>query len=271
MPLKLYYNGSATLYAEPSDDCLKALERARERRRIPDESLLSSIHREAREDSQAQDRHFRLKHHNRQQIISSGIYGHDTKDNNILFLTLTYPASKFTHEDPEKSSNEPVKRYLNNLRTNYGMKGYAWVKELTKIGTPHYHLLADLPFIKIEKLNSMWEKNAGIHSNNCVTHDEENGLVVDSPERAGFYVAKYISKMKGETMFDKRVYAISNSWQIKPMNITDTDIIRELLTGSKNHFKGDYSTTMQIDRDITQIMFADHPEFIDNQMINLTK
>jgi len=247
VPVKLYYNGSATLYGFPSNKCLRALKKARERKAQkeflnPEEYLTGKF----MDGSPVQARHYKLKHHNRQQIISSGIYGYDKKENNILFLTLTYPGNKFSHNDPEKSSNEALKKFLNNLRTNYRLKGYAWVKELTKIGTPHYHILLDVPYIDIRKLNKIWANNAEIISDCCVRHDPDKGLIVESAIAAGFYVAKYISKMKSNAEFDRRVYTISNSWQVSPITIDDDNEIRMIIKNSQRTYTGDYVTTLNI-------------------------
>lgn len=254
MPVKLYYNGSATLYREPSPDCLKNLLSPKHRTR--DKTIIEHIYAEAKEQAMHTCiRKYHLKHHNRQQIISSGIYGHDNKHNNILFLTLTYPASKFTHNDPEKSSNQALKNFLNNLRTNYGLKGYVWVKELTKIGTPHYHMIIDLPYVDIRKLNDIWAHNAGIVSKCCVRSDPDHGLIVKTAEQAGFYVCKYITKIRDNCTFDKRVYTISNSWQIPPITIQDDTMIKDIIDHSQYSYQGKYASVLWIGRDYSKQIF----------------
>lgn len=264
MPLKLFYNGSAVMYSEQSPDCLKALERAREAKER--EAMLNSWNSlTPKEDNvriimakeeYKEPRNYRIKHHNRQQLISSGIYGHENKNHEVLFLTLTYKNTCFKKATlEEKSKNGDIVKFLNNLRTNYGMKGYEWTKELTKNGTPHYHLLADLPFIDIHKLNKIWTNNAGFKSNNAVRYDPDNGLIVKNPDHAGFYVAKYISKLNSDIAFKSRCYTISNNWQAPILTINDPGQIKSILYEAKNVHELEYTTTFNIDRDIGKQIF----------------
>ena len=55
-----------------------------------------------------------------------------------LVFCLTSPG--YTDE-----ANEPkfISRWLDNMRTNYGLGEYVWVRELTKKGFPHFHFVAD--------------------------------------------------------------------------------------------------------------------------------
>lgn len=258
MPLKLHYNGLATLYPDASPEALKYLERSRKKvqreQQLKDWASLDPKGDQVRKmiadlDSpkESKKRKFKLNHHSRQQIISSGCYGFEIRKHKVLFITLTYPEIMFRYSGIEgKSDNEALKKFINNLRTNYGLAGYVWVKELTKKGTPHYHMIIDIPYTPITKLNDMWAKVCGFKSKNCVRSDPKNGLVVKRPQDAGFYVAKYISKVKNGS-FDKRTYAISNSWQIPTLTFTDDEQIREILRmQTEAEHKTEYTTIINI-------------------------
>lgn len=275
MPIKLYYNGHATLYREPSNECQRALNKARERKKLQEEYINKSSYLNGTFTKEKNKRFYRLSHHNRQQLISSAYYGHDNKIHKVLFVTLTYPESIFLNRDKsDKASNEAIKKFLNNLRTNYGLAGYEWTKELTKKGTPHYHLLMDVPFIDIQRLNNIWENNAEIESNCCVRHDPKHGLVVKSPNHAGAYVAKYISKISENKSkdygFDKRIYAISNSWQVKSVTVQDEHQIKAIIQSSQYSYESKYATSLYIghklSKDIFNELSQNHVELNENEL-----
>lgn len=66
---------------------------------------------------------------------------HSTKGNPnrcALILTLTSPG--FT---PQADEPRFISRFIENMRKNYGLKDYLWVREYTKAGYPHFHFVAD--------------------------------------------------------------------------------------------------------------------------------
>lgn len=97
-----------------------------------------------------------------------------------------------------------IETFTNNLRNGYNCKNYLWVREFTGSGLPHYHFIADLPFIRDPVgLSRYWSRLFGYNSPNCVRLGSKPGpdgkrrYYVNSRKMA-FYLAKYLSKDRGD-------------------------------------------------------------------------
>jgi hypothetical protein len=55
-----------------------------------------------------------------------------------LILTLTSPGYTSQADEPRF-----ISRFFENMKKNYGLKDYLWVREYTKAGYPHFHIVAD--------------------------------------------------------------------------------------------------------------------------------
>lgn len=55
-----------------------------------------------------------------------------------LILTLTSPGYTSQADEPLF-----VSAFFENMKKNYGLKDYLWVREYTKAGFPHFHVIAD--------------------------------------------------------------------------------------------------------------------------------
>lgn len=258
MPLKLFYNGPAVLYGERwgNPDALKKY-RFLQNEKKSDWRYDPSQAWRFPELQQEKKRGFRLNFSQRQKIISSAKFGYDNKENKILFLTATFRAGEFDFkDDPLSHPNTVIVKWLDNLRHNYGAKGYAWTKELTEKNTPHYHILIDLPFNDIRELNKSFCKARGYYSANAVRHDKKNGLVVKSWNRAAGYAAKYITKCK-DKIFSKRCYSIADKWQVPALVLRDPSEIKTVLNHSIANRSGKYS----VKTDFAEI-FTVNPDYV---------
>ncbi|MBA7535813.1 hypothetical protein ES705_28071 [subsurface metagenome] len=85
------------------------------------------------------------------KISSSAINLYRVRKHKLIFLTLTFPG-KLIHAN----ANKCFSRFMDNLKTNYELNGYVAVHELTKKGNSHYHIIADIPFQSIFRLNFAW-------------------------------------------------------------------------------------------------------------------
>ncbi len=85
------------------------------------------------------------------RISSSAINLYRGRVNNLIFLTLTFPG-KILHVE----ANHCFSKFIDNLKNNYKLNGYVAVHELTKKGNSHYHIIADIPFQSIFRLNFAW-------------------------------------------------------------------------------------------------------------------
>ncbi len=55
-----------------------------------------------------------------------------------LILTLTSPGYTSQADEPRF-----ISRFFENMKKNYGLQDYLWVREYTKAGYPHFHIVAD--------------------------------------------------------------------------------------------------------------------------------
>jgi len=106
------------------------------------------------------------------------------------FLTLTF-AENITDL---KTANYIFNKFV--LRMTYMFPGFEYlaVPEFQKRGAVHYHLLCNLPFMEIQKLQVIWGQ----------------GFVkinkIDNVNNVGAYVSKYLGKEMDERMFGKKKF-----------------------------------------------------------------
>lgn len=163
------------------------------------------------------------------ELVSATVNLFDKKKNEVIFLTLTFPI-----DIDEKQANACFSTYLDNLKKTYKLHSYVAVKEFTKIGRPHYHLLADLPFTSIKRLNSAWCRcvftvtaNSECFSNNAVRLPaKKNRSVVKEMGAIVRYLAKYIGKSRGE-LYRGRCFFVSRNVRSRPRELT-TECFHEL-------------------------------------------
>jgi hypothetical protein len=119
-----------------------------------------------------------------------------------LFFVLTSPGYVNAKEHSKK-----ISQFTHTLRNGYGCKHYVWVRELTSRGFPHYHFVADLPFIRNPvALSRYWSSLFGSTSTNSLRLGSApiNGkrkFYVDD-QRASRYIAKYIGKDLEKIQYD---------------------------------------------------------------------
>ena len=159
------------------------------------------------------------------KIVSSAVNLYRNKINKIVFLTLTFPGYI-----TEKDANICFSKFMDNLRTNYYVENYIAVKEFTEAGVPHYHLLADYPFIDIRRLNSAWCNTFPINlpgSKNAVRLPKNHKSIVKDLHRVVKYICKYITKSQ-DFNYSERCHFISHEICSSPVDI-DYDIAEKLI------------------------------------------
>ncbi|MBA7533010.1 hypothetical protein ES705_25245 [subsurface metagenome] len=158
-------------------------------------------------------------------IVSSAVNLYRNKVNNIIFLTLTFP--KYI---TDKDANICFSKFMNNLNNNYDVENYVAVKELTKKDIPHFHLLADYPFIDIRRINSAWCNTFPIDipgSKNAVRLPKNHKSVVKNLYRCIKYICKYFTKCRDIENLT-RCYFISHDVCSRPVDI-DYDLAEKLI------------------------------------------
>ncbi len=170
------------------------------------------------------------------------------------FLTATFEAGNV----PDNPNNV-FSDYLDRMR-KAGFINYAWTRELTKKGTPHYHFTIVGPKRPINakkgwSINKCWSDARGYYSGNGIRSSinpisGRSQMIINSLWHARRYVAKYISKAnEDQSSIPGRIYAVSNDLQNCPP-IPEPHAIHlanHPLYGTKNDFhRGDWSTIAEV-------------------------
>jgi hypothetical protein len=141
------------------------------------------------------------------------------KQHEIAFFTLTFPERL-----PRKTKINPMlNRFITNLKKNYGLKNFLWTREDTKKGRAHFHILADLPYQPIQKINSAWCAAIGSYAPNAVRLPKDHKGIVKDLAKTCRYVTKYISKNEKE-YFPERCYSISYGIKSEPIRLSEFDL-----------------------------------------------
>lgn len=159
------------------------------------------------------------------KIVSSAVNLYRCKVNNIVFLTLTFPGNI-----TEKDANICFSKFMDNLRTNYNVENYIAVKEFTRKGVPHYHLLADYPFVDIRRINRAWCNTFPIDlpgSKNAVRLPKDHKSIVKDLYRCIKYICKYFGKSR-DVEYSTRCHFISHEVCSRPIEI-DYEIAEKLI------------------------------------------
>ena len=162
---------------------------------------------------------YRIKKSTRRNLISSAFLLFIKKQHQIIFLTLTFP-----ERIPKKQKINPMlHKFLTNMHETYGMKDFLWTREDQKSGRPHFHLLADMPFQSIQKINDAWCHAIGMKSKNAVRLPKDHKAILKDLDRTCRYITKYISKNEKE-YYSERCYSISKNIQTEPIRLSEFDL-----------------------------------------------
>lgn len=123
-----------------------------------------------------------------------------------MLFTLTT-----SHRWPGRSRGKLLSMFIENLKKNYGLREYVWVKEEGKSKPPHYrknihyHFVADIDYINPTALSLYW---SGLFGFDCKVRNalrigskpDKNGrrmYYLNSPAHA-WYLSKYLGKGFGK-------------------------------------------------------------------------
>jgi hypothetical protein len=146
-----------------------------------------------------------------------------TRDRKALIFVLTSPG--FT-----SLANQPkfISAFVDNMKLNYGMGDYVWVREHTKRGYPHFHFVAhwhpakwfldlqqDRPggeqYARINQISRYWSSLFDSDSLNSVRlgtykGKKRTGFYLTN-ERHAWYLTKYLGKSIGDGSNDYLIEA----------------------------------------------------------------
>jgi hypothetical protein len=138
-----------------------------------------------------------------------------------------------------KYSNNKFRSFIKRLNRHLSSKAeYVAVIEFQKRGAIHYHVIFfNLPYIKKKELSNLWGR--GYIQINRIKH----------VNNVGSYISKYMGKdLEDERLYGEKCYFCSRGLY-KPIEIIDTESIREMLTilkgklisGYENSYENEYT------------------------------
>ena len=140
---------------------------------------------------------------NRNRVRSACVdLWHNRTGNCLLFVTITINSGLINKKQVEKNTGKAYKILLDQLRNQYGVKKYVWVKEYQENGNVHYHLLMDTTYIDIKKLEKTWHN--ALHNVTGQYPTTNNSVRLGNNPRVYFvkkvknYLSKYITKQIAE-------------------------------------------------------------------------
>lgn len=189
--------------------------------------------------------------------------------NKPLFFVVTSPGVGTAELHDAK-----IKTFTKNLRSTYEVKDYVWVREVTGNGYPHYHFVADMPYIRDPvRLSLYWSGLFDREAKNSVrlgTKPDENGkrhFFVDSLGAAR-YVSKYIGKdirpddEKGKRR-NYRTFAISERARMMSQPIVYEANYQFHEYEAVNYSDGEVTQKIQVRRCVGRTFENEAGEYID--------
>lgn len=256
---KYYLNGTCVQYAVPpilTNDQIEARnEKARETR-------------ERRKAEGLTDRSYSIKFKQRMKIYDAITYQHFQASADPLlyhcFLTATFDSRRV----PDRP-NVVFSNFLDKIR-KAGFKNYVWTRELTKIGTAHYHFTTVGPSLPINRkkgwsLNKAWCDSRGYFSGNAIRSSinpitKRSQMVIHSLIDARQYVAKYISKANNDQkQLPGRLYAVSNDLNFPPVGVKDAVglAIHPFYSDKRDLIRGDFATIGGVRPEFSYILYEE--------------
>jgi hypothetical protein len=137
------------------------------------------------------------------------------RDQKAVIFCLTSPGFTSLANTPKF-----ISRFVENMKANYGMGDYVWVREHTKAGYPHFHFVAHWHLSKwflvphdegdepmVTKISRYWSSQFGSDALNSVRFGSYNPKTQNrtfylSTSRHAWYLTKYLGKSIGDGSMD---------------------------------------------------------------------
>lgn len=131
-------------------------------------------------------------------------------------------------------ANEPkfISRWLDNMKANYGLGEYVWVRELTKKGYPHFHFVADwwrAPWWFASDINS---RLSNVHCVSLTWSAHFGSNAKESIRLGGYWYGKRLYELKSKTQCRYLTKYLGKTLtppppaMVKPMNGIDFNRIK---------------------------------------------
>lgn len=223
---------------------------------------------------------------------------HQKKDNKAMIFCLTSPGFVSMANTPRF-----ISRFVDNMKTNYGMRDYVWVRELTKRGFPHFHFIAHwnnpqwffdcsecgAPMVdkectacycklsRINQLSVYWSSLFGSDSINSIRlgsyhpKTKKRSYFVSHPKQC-HYLTKYIGKNIGESMdylAEAGFPCVKYKKTVRSFGMsTDVAMFSEPQLFSSQYFQTSERTVMRADGSYVTIPSMEHCYIGESGQIN---
>lgn len=182
------------------------------------------------------ERKFCITNKTYRELLAACVKMKITAKNGIVFFTATFP-----FEPSEAEAQKIFRNFMKNLKLNYHVETYIWVKERQKSGRIHFHFLADIPFIPIKILQRCWNScirnvspNVEVGTNSLrLPNSRKFGNLVSDISQLARYMGKYLSKSRFE-LWEYPASAISKN--LYPLFVDITEIQALELCRSHENF-----------------------------------
>ena len=201
VPYALRAYKSGILVAYPDREYMQTISPERKTYTKSDYISASSVI-DAIDNNETQKKHEKIKRNyriNRNRVRSACVdLWHNRTGNCLLFITITIGANLSDKSKVEKDTGKAYKIFLDQLRNQYRIKKYVWVKEYQECGNVHYHILMDTTFVDVKKLQKTW--NNALHNITGQYPTTNNSVRLgDNPrvyniQKVKNYLSKYITK-----------------------------------------------------------------------------
>ena len=173
---------------------------------------------------------------NYRRISSSAVKLWNKRKNKVIFLTLTFP-----FDVSARNANKCFSKFIENLKLNYHLNSYLATRELQKNNRSHFHIIADIPFIDVKKLQGAWNKTYREFSppvpNSLRLGSPEYGTIVKNCKQLVNYICKYCAKSKNfKYTYSARCFFVSHNIVSNPVDIDYFDFL-DLIEEFKTNFR----------------------------------
>jgi hypothetical protein len=211
MPVHIYENGIVVFSEVPKTDHLKGLAK----------------------DNGNKEKTYQITRKHYKHITSATILLFEKAKYKPTFWTFTIPEGQYTFD--EKEAVKRFATFIDNFKKTYGLNLYIWVMERQQNGVPHWHMIADAPFLSIPALRTAYNRALGIESD-CSVRLPRDGAVINSIGAITRYVAWYVTKARKsaspEKPFKARCWAMS-----RELTKTRHELSREDIKTLGDHFE----------------------------------
>lgn len=130
-------------------------------------------------------------------------------DSHSKFVTLTFADNVVSLDEAHKEFD----RFMKRMKRRYPKFKYVVATEFQKRGAVHYHMIADLPYVRNDELRKLW-RNGFVRIND-----------IENCDNVGAYTSKYISKQNKDVRLNGRKAYMTSKNLDRPIILKGDDAL----------------------------------------------